>query len=329
MKHKPIIVLAALLFICTPSWGQKRRSAKQVAKAEQMPYARTTKYWGPGTFYCYAPGKPINKMADNSISHMRDLTGISRDDFFTEMIKQSFSKIPYTKKKTWYKPSKHKELHYFSSADKSYILEPDFEDLYMSPVKDNGEYEYAVKNVVRYELIPADESQKVIDAIFKFMGDLRELKVTLGTFGSNFKKADPKAYPIERVMSGGWTGICAGTWLLRSVDGKLQGIWGNNEEILGRTISKPDFHFVTDAYEPDFYYNLMVDLTKYGYVLRYQVSAVTLTNLPPGNTWEKEYPKMLQIYKNAVQAEKNTINLYKKAPFPPVIHDLKKIIHLK
>ena len=292
-----------------------------------MGYERPNKYWGPGTFYCYAPGKPLNKMADNALSHMRDLTGISREDFYTEIAKQGFVEVPQTKKKTWYKQLKGLGEHYYSS-DKSYILEPGFEDLYMSPVKNDGKYEYASKTIVMKVLVPTKDSLKVVDAIWQFVREIKELNALLGTFGSDFKKADPKAYPMQRIGSAGWTGLRAGSWVLTNINGKLQGHWCNNEEILRRTMGMPEFHFVTEGWEPEFYYNLMVDLTEDGYVLRYQVSAQTLTNLPPGVTWKVEYPRTVLPYKNGIKADKDAVALYKKDPFPPVLEDLDKLLHI-
>jgi hypothetical protein len=220
-------------------------------------------------------------------------------------------------------------MKFFTSPDKSYILRPDFEDLYNSPTKVDGKYEYATKSVIRLELLPLKDSLKVIDAIWKFTREVRELKTTLGSFGSRFKKCDPKAYPIQMVSSGGWTGLRAGTWLLRNDNGKLQGIWEKSEDILRRTIGKPEFYFLSDAIEPDFAYMLMINLTKEGYVIEYTVIASTIANLPPGATWVKEYPMVVLPYKNGIAADKNAIDLYKKAPFPPVLYDLDEIIHSK
>lgn len=332
MINKLIITLLLLISISTAIWAQKpknnsKKTTLSQSNAEKMAYERTNKYWGPGTFYCYAPGKPLNKLADNALSHMRDLTGISREDFYTEIAKQGFVEVPQTKKKTWYKQLKGLGEHYYA-PNKSYVLEPAFEDLYMSPVKEDGKYAYASKGVVTKVLIPLEDSLKVVEAILQFVRDVKELNAALGTFGSNFKNADPKAYPIQRIGSAGWTGIRAGTWLLRTVDGKLLGHWGNNEEILRRTMGMPEFHFVTEGVEPDFWYGLMVDLTKDGYILRYQVNAQTLTNLPPGVTWKVEYPRTVLSYNNAIKADKDAVAIYKKAPFPPVLEDLDKVLHI-
>ncbi|MBN1250945.1 MAG: hypothetical protein JXA16_02345 [Bacteroidales bacterium] len=330
MTNKIFFSILALIFIGPIVFAQKPKTKTTItaqSNAEKMGYERTNKYWGPGTFYCYAPGKPLNKLADNALSKMRDLTGISREDFYTEIAKQAFVEVPQTKKKTWYKKFKGLGEHYYSS-DKSYILEPNFEDLYMSPVKEDGKYAYASKTVVWWALIPIKDSVKVVEAIWQFVRDVRELNALLGTFGSNFKKADPKAYPMQRIMSGGWTGIRAGSWVLTNVNGKLQGHWCNNEEILRRTMGMPEFHFVTEGWEPDFYYNLMVDLTDDGYILRYQVNAQTLTNLPSGVTWKVEYPRTVLPYNNGIKADKDAVGIYKKAPFPPVLEDLDKIMHI-
>lgn len=328
MRRTLIFSLIVLFQLSITVMAQKSKPSVLLSKAEKMGYERSNKYWGPKTFYCYSPGKVLNKMADNSISNMRDLTGISREDFRKELEKQGFEEVPKTKKKTWYKPIKGLSEHYYS-PDKTYLIEPDFEDLYMSPVKEDGQYAYATKGVVKWQLIPLKDSLKVVEAIWQFLRDARELKTLLGTFGSNFKKADHKAYPIQRVMSGGWAGIRAGTWLLRTVDGKMQGHWGNNEEIIRRTMGMPQFHFVTDAWEQDFVYSLMIDLTNNGYVLRYQVSDMTLTNLPPGVTWQKKYPELVEHYKRALKTEKGAVELYKKAPFPPSLEDMDKLLKIK
>lgn len=334
MKHRLILSMAALIFICAPTWAQKSKTSATkttsfLSNAEDMSYARATKYWGPGTFYLYAPGKPINKTANNALSNMRGLIGISREDCNTEIAKQSFSAVPETKKKTWYKPLKGIGGKYYYSPDKSFIIEPIFEDLYMSPVKEDGKYAYATKGVVRHVLIPTENSDEVIEHIWQFLRDIKELGLGLGTFGSNFKNADPKAYPIQRVMSGSWTGFRAGSWLLRNNGGKVEGVWGNNEEILRRTIGMPEFHFVTNGYETDFNYSLFVDLTKDGYVLRYEVVSATLSNLVPGTTWQMKYPELIKVYKMGIKANEDAIETYKKAPFPPVLEDLDKLLHLK
>jgi hypothetical protein len=329
MKNRLLIALLSMILIATPMWAIDKNTSKQLSNAEKMDYSRTNRYWGPNTFYCYAPGKVINKMADNSLSHMRDLTGISREDTYTELKKQGFTEIPRTKKTTWYKNYKGMKETYFLAPDKSYILRPTYEDLYMSPTKPNGEYMYATNYIERYVLIPKEDSEKVIEAIWQFLRELRELKVGLGTFGSNFKKANPKAYPSERVMSGSWTGFQAGTWVLANVKGKIQGFWQNNEEILRRTIAEPEFHFVANGYETDFDYALFVDLTKEGYVLNYAVICVPLHNLVPGQTWQIEYPKRVTEIKNAFKSNTDAIATYKTAPFPPTLHDLDKLLHIK
>ncbi|MCF7832285.1 MAG: hypothetical protein K9N05_01755, partial [Candidatus Marinimicrobia bacterium] len=108
-----------------------------------------------------------------------------------------------------------------------------------------------------------------------------------------------------------------------------QGFWQNNEEILRRTIGEPEFHFVANGYETNYDYALVVDLTKEGYVLNYVVICVPLHNLVPGQTWQVEYPKRVTEIKNAFKSNIDAIATYKTAPFPPTLHDLDELLHIK
>lgn len=332
-----IFSLALLIGMATSGFAQKpKASASKPAtttasksNAEKMGYARTTKYWGPGTFYCYAPGNPINKMANNAVSALRDLTGIWADDFYTEMGKQGFTEVPNKEMEKWFNRSKDKDLKFYYSPDKSYILQPSIKHLDRSPAMENGYGATVSVGMMRYSLLPKEDSLKVMEAIWQFLRDANEMKVILGSFGSTFKKADPKAYPIQQAGSSGWTSMRAGSFVLKMVDGKPKGYWERNEDIVRRTIGKPEFQLKALAMETDFGYGLTVDLEKEGYVLKYTVIAITLQDLEPGNTWQKEYPTKVKEYKMGVQGDKEAVNVYKKAPLPPVLEDLDKLLHLK
>lgn len=333
MKCKSLLILAVLVFICTPIWAQKKKNNTKAAtqsNAEKMGYARTNKYWGPGTYYLYAPGKPNNKMANNTESAMRDLIGISDTDLYTEIAKQGFVEIPKKESvKTWFNRTKNKERSYYYSSDKSYVLETSVKDMYKSPTMENGKYAYASHAVSRLILIPKQDSLKVIEAAWQFLRDLKEMNVLLSSFGSNFKKADPKAFPIQRTGTAGWTGLRAGSWSLTTVDGKLQGHWEANEDILRRTIAMPELEVSITGVEVDFFYTLIIKLEKEGYVLNYSVGTILLGELEPSNSWVKEYLSQQKEYNMGVKADKDNVEVYRKAPFPPVLKDLNTLLHIK
>jgi hypothetical protein len=239
MKQKIILPFLVLVLICTSALAQK---AKTVAKkpttstgalstAEKMGYVRTNKYWGPGTFYLYAPGKSNNKMANTPESAMRDLTGLMDEDFYKELEKQGFVEVPKKEAlKTWFNNSKNKDKKYYYSPDKSYILEPAIKDMWRSPKMESGKLAFVTHSMTRWILIPKEDSLKVEEAIWQYLRDLREMKVLLSTFGSNFKKADPKAFPIQRVGTAGWNGLRAGSWALTMEGGKPRAT-GNGTKI--------------------------------------------------------------------------------------------------
>jgi len=338
MNRTTIILLIALICVNVTTWAQKPKSntqkktttkTAQLSKAEKMGYQRTNKYYGPGTYYCYAPGKPINKMADNGMTALRDLTGLMEDDLNTELAKQGYVEIPKDEIKKWFYENRSKGLKFYYSPDKSFILYPNLCELYNSPVMPNKHYAKVSNAMVKYQLIPLQDSLKVMEAIYQYLRDMNEMKVLLGTWGSSFKNSKTKVYPIQEVASGGWTTSRAGTYVLLMVDGKPKGYWEHNEDIVRRNLGKSELKINIQAVETDFVYVLTIKLTKEGYVLYFEAGAGTINNLEGGTTWQQEYPLMVSRMKNGWKNEKDAVNLYKKTSFPPVLEDLNKFLHLK
>ena len=334
MKQKLIISFALLICISITSLAQKPKSKTTASKAagalsnaDKMGYARTNQYWGPGTYYCFAPGAPNNRYANTPESAMRDLTGISREDVNTELAKQGFVEVPKKEMKKWFNENNSKDKKLYYSADKSYILDPQIKDMYNSAK--NGYTPYASSSMTRYVLIPTQDSTKVLDAIWKYLRDLNDMKVILSSFGSTFKKADPKSYPIQRAGSSGWASMRAGTFVLKMVDGKPKGYWESNEDIVRRTIGKPEFKLEILGMETDFWYGMKVNLTKEGYVLYYNVVAGTMADLEPGSNWTTEHKSLVAQYTGGVKMDKEAVDIYKKAPLPPVLMDMDKLLHRK
>ena len=335
MLRNLFLSLALLAFLSSSSVAQKTKSSvkktlstpAQLSNAEKMGYARTSKYWGAGSYYCYAPGSLNNKMANNAESAMRDLIGLFEVDFNKEISKQGFVEVPKKEVKKWFNENNSKDKVFYYSADKSYILQPVVQELYKSPVMENGHLAKVSNAMMRYVLIPKEDSLKVMDAVWQYLRDLKEMKVILASFGSTFKNADPKSYPIQRTGSTGWTSMRAGTFVLKMVDGKPKGYWERNEDIVRRTIGKPGFELKILGAELGYGYSLNVTLQKEGYVLAYFLNDIFFKELEPGTTWPMEYPYKLKEYQTAIKMDNES--LYKNAPLPPVLEDLNKLLHIK
>lgn len=309
-----------------PSAKKPTSTPTQLSTAEKMGYARTSKYWGPGTYYTYAPGAVNNKLAVNAESAMRDFIGLFEVDLKTELTKQGFAEVPKKEVKRWFNENNSKDKTFYYSADKSYILQPIVDDLYKSPVAADGKYVRVSNSMMRFVLLPESDSLKVIEAVFQYLRDLREMKVIMSSFGSTFKNVDPKAYPIQQAGSTGWTSMRAGTFVLKMVDGKPKGYWEQNETIVRRTIGKDGFTLKILGTELGYGYNLTVKLQKEGYVLSYIVNNIFFKELEPGNTWVKEYPIQQKVYQTGVKMDNES--LYKNAPMPPVLVDINKLLHI-
>lgn len=334
MKTKFNLLVLVLVVMCNLAWSQKPKTkkkgagttAKELSVAEKMPYKRINEYWGPGTYYSFAPGKPNEKMVANSVTAMRDLTGISREDCFTELAKQSFTQIPYKEVPKWVNGRKEKDLQFFYSADKSMVLQPIFEDMFNA--KFVGKMPYSTVTICAYKLLPVQDSAKVMAMAWQYMRELYDLKVLM-SFRSTFKKADPKAWPAECTASSGWTGLRAGMGVMRMVDGKPRVDYTRHEAILKRTIGKAEFHWIIDGTEADFNYFMDIKLQKDGYLITYTVMAPTLKNIEPGTTWEKQHQMNVKIAQDQLNQDKQLIDTYKKAPMPPVLEDLKMLLHTR
>lgn len=338
MLHRFIFSFVTFVFICTGANAQKTKptnttkrpvTSTTLSNAEKMGYARTSKYWGAGTYYTYAPGVPNNKMANNAESRMRDLIGISGEDFYTELSKQGFTEVPQKEMQKWFNRNNTKEMRYFYSPDKSYILRSGVRTLDKSTAMPDGKKPQVSTDACRIQLYPIADSLKVIEAVWQYLRDLNEMKALGANMASDFKKAELKVYPIQRLGTSGWASLRAGTFVLMMVDGKPKAYYEPNEVILHRTIGKPDFKLHMLSNELAYTYALFLTLTKEGYVLEYEIVSTFFKELEPGTTWEMQYPREIEHYKMNVKGEKDAEEAYKKAPMPPVLQDLNTLLHLK
>lgn len=335
MRRNLFFSIVALICVCASAWAQKPKvaakkpstSSVSLSRAEKMGYARTNKYWGPGTYYCFAPGAIRMKMVNNSESAMRDLTGISKEDFLTEVAKQGFVAVPPKEVEKWVNYGKIKSSDFLYSPDKSYIMLPGYNEMEMSAQPNFTPI--SVGSVSRFVLIPKQDSLKVLEMVWQYLRDLNDMKLMMSSFGSTFKKADPKAYPVEQAGASGWSSLRAGSFVLKMVNGKPHGYWNRHEDIIRRTIGKPEFELRILGAEIDFGYGLHVMLQKEGYVLAFNVVANTLSTLPPGASWVDKHKVMVDEFNIAEPLDKKSIDLYKNAPFPPVLEDLNKLLHIR
>jgi hypothetical protein len=337
MNQKLLFSFVAILCVYTSAWAQKPKTAakkqsatsSQLSNTDKVESARSSKYWGPGTYYCYAPGVPNNKLANNAESRMRNLIGLLGEDYYKEITKQGFTEVPQKEMQKWFNRTNSKDLKFFYSPDKSYILRSGVRTLEKSPAMPNGQKPQVSTDACRIQLFAKEDSLKVIDAVWQYLRDMNELKVLGAAMASDFKKAELKVYPIQRIGTSGWASLRAGTFVLKMIDGKPKGIYEPNEVILHRTIGKPDFKLHILSNELAYTYSLFVTLTKDGYVLEYNTISTFFKELEPGTTWEMQYPREVEHYKMAVKMEKDAVDLYKKAPMPPVLVDLNKLLHIR
>ena len=328
-----------LIFISVSALAQKPKAnttkktttttkSTQLSNAEKMPYSRANKYWGPGTFYLYAPGKPNNKMANNKLSAMRDLTGISYDDLCTELAKQGYVRVPINEiKNKWFNLSKSKDLECYWSPDKSYILQPGIQGLSQSPAAPD-KYDFKVSNTIMHRvLFPKEDTVRVMEEVWQFLRDLRELKANLMDIETKFKKSREGVYPIEQVGFSGWSYFRAGSWVQVMENSKPKNYFERHENIIRRTIGKPDFVMWINGVETDFFYSLQVMLTKEGYIMNYFVIASNIFDLPPGQTWQNKYPDQVRQNKILIKNDKDVIDQY-KGKLPPNFESLDVLLHI-
>ena len=333
MTHSLLLLFLVSICSCTTALAQKskvktKKVDAQLSKAEKMGYARTNKYWGPATFYSFAPGKPNNKMANTKESAMRDLTGLTSDDFHTEITKQGFVAVPPSEVKRWFNDNNSKNKKFYYAPDKSYILFPSIKTMDRSSSMPDGSKALASSSMTRYVLIPKQDSLRVLDSICQYLRDLNQMKVMLTYYSSKFKRSQSEVYPFEQAEASNWTSFRAGSWVQKMVDGKPKNYWERHEDIVRRTMGKPDFDLWIHGEELEFVYGMHVMLQKEGYILSYQLVALTLGDLEPGSNWRKEHQFLEAHYNAILKIDKQALDQY-KGKLPPNIESLDKLLHLK
>lgn len=301
----------------------------QLSNAEKMGYSRTNKYWGPGTYYCYAPGNPTDKMVNTAVTALRDLTGISAADFYTEIAKQGYTEIPKKDFQKWFSSLAGKDAHYYYPPDKSFVLSPGIRTLDNSPAMPDGKKAEVSADISWYRSFARADTTKVVETIWQYLRDLHKMKIILGSVGTNYKKAELKVYPIQRVATAGWAGLRVGTFVLVTENGKPKSYYELAEDIIRRTIAKPEFELKIMGVELAYTYALTLKLEKEGYVLHYEIVSTFLKELEPGRQWTQEYPVLISHYNMALKTQDEALAQYKKSPVPPLVYDLDKILHIK
>jgi hypothetical protein len=94
-------------------------------------------------------------------------------------------------------------------------------------------------------------------------------------------------------------------------------------------MGRPEFVLNVYGLETDFGYDISVKLTKAGYVVRTMVGARNIKNLNPHTNWKIEYPVAQKEYQLGVKGDKDAVETFKKAPIPPVLQDLEKMLRIK
>ena len=114
---------------------------------------------------------------------------------------------------------------------------------------------------------------------------------------------------------------------MRMVDGKPKGDWMRNEDIVRRTMGNPEFKITILGLETDFVYGLTVKLMKEGYVLRYETGCLPMGTLEGGDNWIAHHKLDVLSYTGSLKMDADAVGIYKKAPLPPVLEDIKKVLH--
>lgn len=307
MKHK-LILIAFIALTCISSvtvYAQKSPSAKPVAKPEKcttnfnkLIHERVKPpYWGPGTYFAFAPGKSEVCKFDNDFSTLLDMLGNETKYFYQRIVELGHKPVtsPKAVEKRFQKRVKNTNCYFmFNGAPDTLLYIGESENIY------ENNQEAMVNLAVKIWYIPLDKKEEVVKTIWRYLNIAHQMnQKTSGIYVSLMQsaaKVDIKATYPQGFGTGSWKGICMP--YMKTVFPEGFGKPGYNgpgpnyelynyQDILRANLTAKGFYTELELQEADFLYQLNISLQKEGYLCELNARGKLMDCLPPGNTWAK------------------------------------------
>lgn len=256
-------------------------------------YTIKSKNYGPGTYYCYAPGNVPKTRYKCILTEIRDWVGYRPDVVKDLAAKKGLVQV---EEKTIKKMFKNTRLPngglMYKLTENSWIWFY-IQELQNCGPKAWGSHEEYVLGVSYIEKVPG-QAEVVLDRLFRFWNDGVNFADYAGVTQSNFNTRpsapadkNPNNFAIGDVLN-----PKKGFYRLSFEGGKPSYVWHSYEKVVAENLKKPDFDAMGTIGYNDlltaFDYELDVVKTGQNVYFSYSVNSRFLRDIEPGRTWQKE-----------------------------------------
>lgn len=256
-------------------------------------YTLKSKNYGPGTYYCYAPGNVPKTNYKCILTEIRDWVGYRPEEVKELASKKGLEQVSEKELKKMFKNTRlpNSGLMYKLTED-SWIWFYIQELQNCGPVAWGSHEEY-VLGVSYIEKIP-QKTDVVLDRMYRFWNDGVNFADYATVNQSNFKTRqtapndqNPNNFAIGDVLN-----PQKGFYRLSFSGGAPTYVWHSYEKVVEENLKKPDFDVTGMTGYDDLFtaFDYQLDAAKVGQILyfNYSVNSRFMHDIEPGRTWQKE-----------------------------------------
>lgn len=351
MKHNLILIafLAQTFMSSVAVFGQKDPSAKPATTSvkcttnfnKQVHERANPPYWGPGTYFAYAPGKSVVCKFDNDFSVLLDMLGHETEYFYSRMPDLGHKRVinHKTVDKRFQKLVRKTDCYFmYNGAPDTLIYIGESQNVWANNQKS------MVNMASKIWYIPIQNKEEVVKTVWRYLNLGYEIHNSTSGFYvgltqsvTSLKMNTP--YP-EGFGTGGWKGICTPHRKMVFPEGFEKPGYSrpdphfelfNYQDIMRANLLKKGFYSALEFHEADFQYALNISLEKDGFKCELTVHGKLMDCLPSGASWTKHIKFVREDFdrwKNGDQEFEKGMNMIKASIRPkPIL--LEEVLNYK
>lgn len=256
-------------------------------------YTIKSKNYGPGTYYCYAPGNVPKTNYKCILTEIRDWIGYRPDVVKSLAAKKGLVQVNEKNIRKMFKKTRLPNGGWMYKLTETSWIWFYIQELQNCGAKAWALHEEYVLGVSFIEKV-SQQTDAVLDKLYRFWNDGANFADYAGVTQSNLKTRpsaptdqNPNYFAIGDVLN-----PKKGFYMLSFESGKPTYVWHSYEKVVSENLQKPDF----DATGTIGYNDLLtafdyeLDVVKSGQTLyfSYSVNSRFLKDIEPGRSWQKE-----------------------------------------
>jgi hypothetical protein len=256
-------------------------------------YTLKSKNYGPGTYYCYAPGNVPKTNYRCILTEIRDWVGYRPDVVRELAAKKGLVQVDEKAIKKMFKNTRLPNGGLMYKLTETSWIWFYIQELQNCGAKAWASHEEYVLGVSFIEKVP-QQTEVVLDKLYRFWNDGVRFADYASVNQSNFntKPSAPTDQNPNNFAIGDVLNRKKGFYRLSFNGGAPTYVWHSYEKVVAENLQKPDFDAAgTTGYNDlltAFDYGLNVVKTGQNVYFSYSVNSRFLRDIEPGRTWQKE-----------------------------------------